>query len=553
MKKDKYTSESGRHADPQRIIDHIDDTLEDVGGYHFHGDEYRKTQDYNSREDRNWVRGKFGDDVEDQEPLLPGFGPDGDGDLARDDCGESHPFVCNNCGSEVQFGRTCAMSVCSRCGVAWARDLAIKKTAKTRRVRKEKDYHTPDNEWQKLHHQIISPPLGWWYHLAKAGLSLEEAYDVTKEVVKFILDEFRAQGLVIRHSFRGEREDGSVADESDDRGAWKERLNSDRAWNGDVRDQLAWMPHFHCVVVSDFIKGDQDNLTDRVEEMTGWVFRRISREDGKSVPNDAAMASIVSYSLSHADIMVRENANRSAVWEVGAFEGDAIKSSSRFTATPSDLEWADNVVRRVAVETLGLKSGTTDCGADLPAVDDPDALAKNVLEELYPDDPDGRSEVSTDAVLHHISEGNIDVEVSTLQGGGGTVRASAGAGTTQLPNNATGLSGSAGDLPWSASGVASAVSADGGEEPVEPIEGSDHEDHGDDCSCSSDSSSDDDEDDTCDGTLIPLGTARKRGLLEDDDWLASAAHSDEALEADAEWPDDLMPWRSSSPGSAVGG
>ena len=553
MKTDEYTSESGRKADPQRIIDKIDDTLEDVGGYHFHGDEYRKTQNFNSADDREWVRQKF-DDLDDQEPILPGFGPDGNGENAREDCGEAHPFLCDTCASTIQMGRTCAMSVCGRCGVAWARDLSIKKTAKVRRVRKEKDYHTSDKEWQKLHHQIISPPLGWWFHLAKAGLSLEDAYDVTKEVVKFILDELRAQGVVIRHSFRGERDDGSIADESDDRGAWKERLNSDREWNDDVRDQLAWMPHFHCVVVSDFIKGDQDDLTERVENMTGWVLHRISHDDGVSIPNDAAMASIVTYSLSHADIQVRENANRSAVWEVGAFEGDAIKSSSRFTATPSDLEWSDNVVRRVAVETLGLKSGTTDCGADLPAVDDPDELARNVLEELYPDDPEGRAEVSTDAVLHHISQGNIDVEVSTLAGGGGSVRASAGAGTTQLPNKAVGLSGSAGDLPWSASGVASAVAADGGEEPVEPLEADDHQDHGDDCGCGSDDAGDGaGDDETCDGTLIPLGTARARGLLDDDSWLAAAAYSDQALEADEEWPDDLQPWRSSSPGSAIGG
>jgi hypothetical protein len=59
-------------------------------------------------------------------------------------------------------------------------------------------------------------------------------------------------------------------------------------------------------------------------------------------------------------------------------------------------------------------------------------------------------------------------------------------------------------------------------------------------------------DQECDGTLIPLEEARRRGLLEDDDWCADAPHVEEARDADREWPDDLDPWRTSSPGTSIG-
>jgi hypothetical protein len=47
----------------------------------------------------------------------------------------------------------------------------------------------------------------------------------------------------------------------------------------------------------------------------------------------------------------------------------------------------------------------------------------------------------------------------------------------------------------------------------------------------------------CDGTLIPLQEARRRGLLEDDAWLDAAPYGEEARQADAEWGDDLPDWR----------
>lgn len=553
----EYSGESGKKADAGRIIERILDEMEKVGVRWDDGPP--KQLSWDDPDDRALVRRAF-EDPEKHESILPGFGERGLANNARDDCGNPHPFLCDSCGSEVEFGRTCAQSVCARCGVAWARDISINKTAKLRRIRREKHKHTQACEKQKFHHEIISAPPEWYYALGRSGMSLEDAQKLTKKVVKFILDEMRAQGLVVRHSYRGTREDGSLKPDSDDKDLWKQRLNSGRKWYGDVRDQLGWMPHYHCVVVADWQKGDEDDFTKRIEDATGWVIHRITGENNVSIPDDGSMAKVVTYAMSHADIMVRRDShNRSAVWEVGSFQGDPIRSTGRFSAWDSDMEWADSRVREIAVDVLGLRSGTTDCGAKLPGVEDPDQLAKEILEDLYREHEEDAPEVSTDTVLEHVAADNIDVEVSSTEGGGVDVSAStSGAGTIDLD-------GTAGSIP----GSRAATVADGGGSSTTPImkSGASSGDYSldvgleePDCDCDDDHDVDDvdeghDRDgsaEECDGTLIPLEEARQRGLLEDQDWRRQAEFVDEALEADRKHPDDIEPWRTSSPEKAIG-
>jgi hypothetical protein len=193
-------------------------------------------------------------------------------------------------------------------------------------------------------------------------------------------------------------------------------------------------------------------------------------------------------------------------------------------------------VREHSVQVLGLKSGTTDCGVDLPAVDDPNELARRILNELYPDED--TSHVNRDHVLQHVAEGNIRVEVSTTSGDGGTVTVRDAFGTPVGPNGW----GQAGDLP-----DPSSTTVDHDEMPSRLIVDDDQEDDHD--------GHDHDEaedDERCDGTLIPLEEARRRGLLDDPEWLRNAPHADEARAADREWSEDLDPWRTSSPGNSIG-
>lgn len=547
-----YSGESGRKATAENIINRINNARNNVIPETIEvreGDENRSFN-WDNKKDRQYVRELFAENGPIDEAILPGFGPEGHAGNARDDCGESHPFLCNECGHSVEFGRTCSQSVCGRCGVAWVRDTAINKSAKTRRVRKEKDWNTHDREHQKLHHGVLSAPLSWYADLAKNGYTLKEAQKKTKAVVKDVLDELRAPGVLVRHSYRGARDDGSIKSENDDRGAWKERLNSDREWYGDVREQLAWMPHYHIIAVADYLKGG--DLTNDVEEATGWVFHRIANEETSvSLETDAAMARALTYCLSHADIDVRDGYNRSCVWEIGSFEGDPIKSTNRFSAQPADLSWADACVRKIAPEVLGLSSGSTDCGATIPPVDEPDELARRIIEELYPQDEPPEA-ISTDAVLHHVHEGNISVDVSTNSGGGGNVTVRDAFGTT-VDNGWGGFDAGTWSTPSSSSASTTPIES--------PLANDAHTDCAGNCDGNHDTDADqqlhdhdhdrdddqDNEETECDGKLIPLGEARAQGLLDDPEWCRDAAHVDEARETDLEWPDDLERWKAEQP------
>jgi len=550
MTADDFTDESGRQADAANIVGFIErvQARADVE----EPPEDPRSFDWNVPSHRQWVRRKFRENGELNEAILPGFGEDGLGGNARDNCGQEHPFGCPECGNVVKFGRTCAQSVCSRCGVAWVRDTGINNAAKMRRVRKEIDWNTPDDEWQKLHHQVISPPLSWYYVLACGGYTMEEAQEKTLEVVKQILDEQRAQGRVIRHSYRGKNDDGSIAREgkSDDLGEWKERINSGRAWFDDVRDELAWKPHYHCVVVADHLKvigtdhqDDEPALSEYVEERTGWVLHRIVDDEGKSLRTDGAMARALTYCLSHADIMVRDDAHNSSIarW-VGTFDDDIIKSSPRFSAKPTDLEWADAAVRDAASTVLGLQSGTSQCGRDLPGVDEPDELARRIMEDIWPDHdrPEWRDE-HADAILHHVSEGNIDVDVSTMSGSGGDVTLRDSSGIEWNDGSLGDMRG--GGLTYGGDSGDSLQLTSGDDYTHEVLV--DDQDETDDV--------DDDQDgDGCGATMVPLEVIRARGLLDDAEWCKQAPHVDELRRADREWPDEIEPWETDQPGTVVG-
>ena len=111
-----YTGESGRKASVEKIIAAIDREREKLGAS-TRGDRNRSL-DWNNPRDRRLVRQKFQENGDVDEALLPGFGPKGFGENARETCGDPHPFICDSCGNGVEIGNICGLSVCSRCGVS---------------------------------------------------------------------------------------------------------------------------------------------------------------------------------------------------------------------------------------------------------------------------------------------------------------------------------------------------------------------------------------------------------------------------------------------------
>ncbi|MUV56568.1 hypothetical protein [Halogeometricum sp. CBA1124] len=113
----KWSDESGRRADPDRVIDVIERTLARLDVDTVSDDpEQRQFWSWSNPRSRAEVREAFAGDFRQQESLLPGFGPAGYANNARDDSGEAYPFLCNSCGQTVEFGRTCSQS--SVCAVA---------------------------------------------------------------------------------------------------------------------------------------------------------------------------------------------------------------------------------------------------------------------------------------------------------------------------------------------------------------------------------------------------------------------------------------------------
>jgi hypothetical protein len=574
MPSNDHHPESGRNAEASAIVESIRDELRRQGIVPDDSDGHR--YDWHDERDRRDVLRQFranDQDDDDQiwsKALLPGFGELGRATTSKETCGDPHPHVCDSCGQGLTIGNTCRESACGRCAPAWCRRAAKKKAAKIQALRQEKYYSTPDNTNANIYHVTISPRLGWFADLARAGLSLDEAREATRRVVKKILDELRAQGVVVRHPYSHKKDDGTVAEShTEDLGEWSDRLFEGREWSGDVREELAWKPHYHCLVVSDWIKTgehqDDENIVERVEEATGWVIHRITSENSENSLDDAQAARALMYCLSHAGIEIDQHGpNRSEVWEVGSFQEDGIANSSRFQPSEANSAWAEAVTAKYAGPILGISVTGSECGRTLPAFEDGAEFARRILEELSPDEFDPRvQDVDERAVLEHVRRGDVSVPVSGSRSSSSS--SSSSSSTSSTPSVSLSEDPSSTEVAEESPDV-------GGKTRMDPRElatdsDADHDDHGHDCSCSDcsfaqlkdDFGIDDehpalerDEPEECDGQLIPLGDARERGLLDDPEWCRQADHVQEARRLDREWPDDLPPWYSHPDVEAVG-
>lgn len=292
---------------------------------------------------------------------LPGFGSE------REDCGDEIPHFCECCGHSFDVGRTCAQSMCPRCGPAW-----VLKRAGTSRENGEatpgyvgkliataKMMSAARDEAVFTHHVTFNPPPDDWF------LEAEDPLQRTFDVINEILTLMDAEGVVVYHPYRGDNEDG------DDRGEWKKRIFSGREWDGDVRDELRPSGHFHAIVASPFIPGG--DVTRKVEEQTGWVIDRVAKRDGsgRSLDGPGDVARAVTYALSHTGVDTSGERNVAAIRRYGS----TYKRANVYTR---DLEAADHAVRTVAPKTLGISANSVRCMkkvSDEEASEGSDALA----------------------------------------------------------------------------------------------------------------------------------------------------------------------------------
>lgn len=292
---------------------------------------------------------------------LPGFGePYGD-DAPGGACGDPRTHVCEDCGYDIEIGRTCARSVCPRCAAAW-----VMKRAGTSRengeaipgivarlVKTAKMMSGSSGKSIKFQHWTASPPDDW---MVKAEDPLEKTQQTLKRICKRVFD---ANGISAYHPYRGDREEPDAGSGlRDDRGQWKDRVMSGREWE-DVRDELDVSPHFHMVLCAEYIPV---GITEKIEEETGWVFKRITKRGSNvSIGSDLeSLARVVTYVMSHTGIRTdygADGSNHAAYTEWGTQDGRVYDD---------DRVAADLAVRTVAPRTLGIPGKKVECKRQVP-------------------------------------------------------------------------------------------------------------------------------------------------------------------------------------------
>lgn len=438
---------------------------------------------------------------------LPGF----DG-LQYDDCGDERAHICEDCGNVVGIGRTCKEWDCERCWKAAVLRAADGRqrdnagiVARLEALRKEQYATTPENVNPKFHHFVISVPDLW-------APAADDPVERSIEVIKDWLDELGVQGFLFAHPWRGEEEvnphaeepepepvpsyQGAIFDDepafkpgvatdqsADDRDQWKQRLSADREWQGDVRDELRLSWHFHVIGVGDFVKGD--GLTDVVEDQTGWVMHRITREDSSvSIYDLDAAARAVMYCLSHTAIYDTPAGTRRALYRHHGRDLDGIDVYDKTDRA------AMIACRKAAPKVLGMQARDLLCDVAYPSVEDVDGQA-----------PDGVSATDAASATAQAAASSDGPPVDALpETHAGELPTSADVGVGELPDD--GNDGGSGR---------STLYVDGKRIEYEP----------------------------CNGALLDVALAGD--LVDDADWLAAAMYADDAVEAfeafveDADW------------------
>lgn len=291
--------------------------------------------------------------------ILPGFGE------KYADCGDPIPRFCADCGSTHEVGRTCYRSSCPRCAAGWARRQSTSVVSKLEALRRYKESKKDHYTGNKFHHMIVSPPDGYEMHTSNV---LDRSFDLVKEV----LGELGAStGVIFYHPYRGKN--------GDDRGQWKERLFNDRDWKNDVRDELEFSPHFHVIVLSEYMDGS--HATRAIEEKTGWVVERITKGNTDvSIYDKYDLSRVASYCLSHTGLYDTEQTTRGQYRYFGKV--------SNFEATDRIEAEMDAAVRSVAPKTLDLPWSSMACQEDRDGREPQSALVASTAISHEDDEED---------------------------------------------------------------------------------------------------------------------------------------------------------------------
>jgi hypothetical protein len=177
---------------------------------------------------------------------LPGQGDRGAG------CGEYRPMaVCETCGEPEFRARVCGKRSCPDCWGVWARDAAVRATARVQGFR-----HTQPPDWHRqAAHGVMSPPEG-------AVKTKREFWKGKKKAAEMAKEKGWRGFSVIPHPYRVTEEGKERYREEDpDYGIWVWLRNDVEG----MSRYIYWSPHYHIVGVTG---ADMDPANDGDD----WVY-----------------------------------------------------------------------------------------------------------------------------------------------------------------------------------------------------------------------------------------------------------------------------------------
>lgn len=378
---------------------------------------------------------------------LPSFGE------PLEDCGQQIPaskHFCTECGYVHDFPRNCLRYDCPE---HWAH--AIRRRAAgskyaagvTPQMGALMGYLQHWREPQQFYHHLVVDvfEFGDGEFLLESDKPRERAFELVRE----LMDTLGIQGTVAYHPWKGKN--------GDDRGKWKQRIGSDRDWDGDVRDELEHNPHFHIVGV-----GPSIDLGDigAFQSETGWVINRIADDESNvSIYDDEGMVDRVLYNMSHAGVYETAGGQRRLAVRM---KGPDV---NRVTPDRDTQYRFKKLVNKSAVDTLGIPMPDMECDKEIREEHD---LGRN--EQLPELDRSSTSPLAD--AWQPDSVAPTGTIVGTGQGlprGGSGAPPDAVAGMATAP---TDLDSSDGDLPSDASGSTGSSAASGSDSaPVDESDG----------------------------------------------------------------------------------
>jgi hypothetical protein len=458
---------------------------------------------------------------------LPVLDLPGDDGLQQDDCGKDIPaFAClshdaddsDGCGKPVYVGRTCGSPACSRDWPAAVKRNVVSGAGKLEGNRRMLYARHDGGVNIDFNHVVASPPHSY-------QLDSDEPLERTLLIIKTFLEEHWAiDGFeAIYHPYRIKKqyrkdqyEHGGAKGEGDM--TWKDVLSED-----DPYQYIKFDPHFHLFFAAQR-KAFDYFVAEALEEQSGWVFHRITKDDdddNRSVKNLDDLVHQLTYCYSHAGVREVGPRDEFASRKKGELHNCYIPDGAE---NETLAMFCDAAPKLLGVQFSNMNEATCQAEITEQGIDEADTEADR---SETPESTEGCGDSAEDHPLYDVWNPGTESTTSTNSGGDPWPSGTLDAGES-------GLSDSEMDS-WSENAPRNGSSAQSNTDDtsvsVERGETASQESEGD--SSGGSVSPVEDAREPCGGNLRPMHEAGD--YLDDPEWCSQAEYVSGLRDANAEW------------------